>query len=191
MPRYSGERSLKKGDAMKKQFALALFMTLLALVALWAADVKTDYDHQTDFGQYRTYSWIKVQAGDTLWADRIQRDIDEQLTSKGWNKVASNGDAGVAAFGSTHNQQTLQTFYDGFGGGWFWRGFGGPGVATTTVENTPVGTLVVDIFDGRSKKLIWRGVGADALSSKVEKNEKKLENTVEDMFKRFPPKAKG
>jgi hypothetical protein len=175
---------------MKKQVAPLLIVFIVGIIALWAADAKTDYDKSTDFGQYRTYSWIKAQAGDSLWADRIQRAVDGQLSAKGWNKVASSGDAGIAAFGSTHNQQTLQTFYDGFGGGWFWRGFG-DGIATTTVENTPIGTLVVDIFDGRSKKLIWRGMGSDALSGKPEKNEKKLENTVEDMFKHFPPKARG
>jgi len=175
---------------MKKLLMPFLLIALVGVFVLWAADVKVDYNHSMDFSQYRTYSWIKVQAGDSLWADRIQRDVDGQLSQKGWNKVASNGDAGVAAFGSTHNQQTLQTFYDGFGGGWFWRGFG-DGVATTTVENTPVGTLVVDIFDGQSKKLIWRGVGSEALSGKPEKNEKKMENTVEEMFKHFPPKSKG
>src|SRR6266404_6007621 len=173
---------------MNKHFAL-LFIVMLCVFVLWAAEVKVDHDHSTDFTRYRTYSWIKVQAGDSLWADRITRDVDGQLSAKGWNKVASNGDAGIAAFGATQNQPTLQTFYDGFGGGWFWRGFG-EGVATTTVENTPVGTLVVDIFDGRSKKLIWRATGAEVLSGKPEKNERKLANTVEDMFKRFPPKSK-
>jgi hypothetical protein len=41
-----------------------------------------------------------------------------------------------------------------FGGGWFWRGFG-DGIVTTKVENTPVGTLVVEIFD--IPKASWKG----------------------------------
>jgi Domain of unknown function (DUF4136) len=77
------------------------------------------------------------------------------------------------------------------GGGWFWRGFGGDGMATTTVENTPVGTLVVDIFDGSTKKLIWRGVDSKSLSGDPEKNIDKLSKAVEDMFKKFPPPSKG
>src|SRR5262249_22500828 len=110
-------------------------------------------------------------------------------SSKGWQQVSSGGDASVSAFGATHNEQTLQTFYDGFGGGWFWRGF--DTTATTTVENTPVGTLMVDIFDTKTKKLIWRGSASDTLSSKPEKNENKLEKSVDDMFKHFPPPPKG
>jgi hypothetical protein len=45
---------------------------------------------------------------------------------------------------------------NGFGGGWFWRGFGETGMAKITVENTPVGTLVLDIFDTQSKKPKYR-----------------------------------
>jgi hypothetical protein len=123
--------------------------------------------------------------------DRIKRDIDGELSAKSWSKVDSGGDAAVSAFGATHNQQTLQTFYDGFGGGWFWRGFGGPDLATTTVQNTPVGTLVVDTFDAHNKKLIWRGNSEKTLSDKPDKNEKKLEESVQAMFKRFPPAPKS
>jgi len=157
--------------------------------ALLFADVKTDYSHSVDFGNYHTYSWLKVNAGDPLWIDRIQRAIDGELTAKGWSKVDSGGDAGVSAFGATHNQQSLQTFYDGFGGGWRWGGFGD--VATTTPINTPVGTLVVDIFDAHSKKLIWRGTSEKTLSDKPDKNEKKLEDSVQSRFKHFPPAPKS
>jgi hypothetical protein len=56
----------------------------------------------------------------------------------------------------TRNQQPLNTFYDGFGGGWRWRGFGEFGDATTTTEAYQIGTPVVDLFDAGSKNLIWR-----------------------------------
>jgi hypothetical protein len=175
---------------MKRNLLIsAVFITGAAL--LFAADVKTDYSHSVDFGNYHTYSWLKVDAGNSLWQDRIQRDVDNELSAKGWMQVPSGGDAAVSAFGSTHNQQTLQTFYDGFGGGWRWRGFGGPDLATTTVENTPVGTLVVDIFDARTKQLIWRGSAEKTLSGKPEKNDKKLEDSVQSMFKHFPPAPKS
>ncbi len=156
---------------------------------LFAADVKTDYSHHIDFGQFHTYSWLKVDAGNPLWVDRIKRDVNAELTAKGWMEVPSGGDAAVSAFGATHNQQSLQTFYDGFGGGWRWGGFG-PDLATTTTVNTPVGTLVVDIFSASNKQLIWRGTAQNTLSEKPSKNEKKLEDSVKDMFKHFPPTPK-
>jgi len=55
-------------------------------------------------------------------------------------------------------QRSLETFYSGFGGGWFWHHWGvGTGMATTTEETYTVGTLVVDLFDSRTRKLIGRG----------------------------------
>jgi hypothetical protein len=92
----------------------------------------------------------------------------------------------------THNQQTLNTFYDGFGGGWGWRrfgggGFGGLGEATTTTETYKVGTLVVDLFDAKSKQLIWRGNSSDTLSNNSNKNIQNLDKDVAKMFKQFPP----
>ena len=178
---------------MKSRFVKAFLGVSLAGIGILLAMVKTDYDHHVDFSRYRTYSWIKVQAGDTLWADRIQADVDAQLSAKGWQKVPSGGDAQVSAFGSTREQPTLDTFYTGLGGGWGWRrGWGGGmGMSTTEVESTPVGTLVVDVFDGATKKLIFRANASEAITGKPDKNEKKMAKEVEDMFKHFPPQPKG
>ena len=150
----------------------------------------TDFNHQTDFRRYHTYSWIGVRAGNTLWQDRIMGAVDGALAAKGWMKVPSGGDAGVSAFGRTREQDTLETFYDGFPG-WGWRGWWGTGTATTVLVPQAVGDLTVDIFDGKTKQLIWRVKAEKTLSSKPEKNEKKLEKSVEDMFKKFPPPEKG
>jgi predicted outer membrane lipoprotein len=173
---------------MKRHFWL--FPLLFACAFAVLATVKTDHSHSVDFSHYKTYSWIKISVEDPLWEDRVTRAVDSQLSAKGWTKVDSDGDAAVAAYGSTHTQKTLQTWYDGFGGGWYWRGFG-DGLATTTVQETPVGTLMIDIFDGPTKKLIWRGVASDTLSGKPEKDEKKMDKAVAEMFKNFPPAPKG
>ena len=159
-------------------------------MALFAADVSTDYNHHADFGRYHTYSWIGVKAGNGLWQQRIQSAIDQQLESKGWRKVESGGDAAVSAFGRVTEQDNLQTFYDGFPG-WGWRGWAGIGTATTTVIPERVGNLTVDIFDGSTKQMIWRGQASDVLSSKPEKNDKKMDEAVSKMFDHFPPSSKG
>jgi hypothetical protein len=113
------------GKYKKKVHSLVLFGVLLcSSFRVFAVHIVTDYDHSANFSQYKTYSWPKVQAGDSLWADRIQHDVDAQLAAKGWTRVDANGNATVAAFQSTQDQQTLETFYDGFGGGWRWRGGG-------------------------------------------------------------------
>jgi Domain of unknown function (DUF4136) len=119
--------------------------------------------------------------------DRIKSAVNAALAAKGWMEVPSGGDAAVVAIETTREQQTLNTFYDGFGGGWRWRGLGGLGEATTTTETYKVGTLVVDIFDANGKKLIWRGSANDTLSNSSDKNIKELDKGVSKMFKHFPP----
>ncbi len=174
-----------------KLLMLVLGISLFSGAASLNAQVRTDYDHSANFSSYKTYSWLKVQAGDSLWDDRLKQDVDSQLAAKGWTKVESGGDAMVSAFRSTTSEQTLQTFYDGFGGGWGWRGFGGGGFgdATTTTETTKVGNVVVDVFDAKSQKLLWRGKDSGDLSSNSDKNTQGLQKDISNMFKHFPPKA--
>lgn len=168
---------------------LFLAPVLLAAAAVAsAADVSTDYDHHADFSQIHTYSWIGVRAGDSLWQNRIMQAVDGQLQAKGWQKVESGGDAAVSAFGHTSERENMETFYTGFPG-WRWRGWGG--MATTNVIPEHVGNLTVDIFQGGTKDLIFRGRASDVLSSKPEKNDKKLDEAVEKMFKHFPPAGRG
>lgn len=171
------------------------FLALASLIfaACLFAKTAVDYDHSVNFGKYHTYSWIGVNVQEPLWNDRITKAIDNQLTAKGWRKVDSGADTSISAVGSTHTEQTLDTWYSGgFGGGWGHRGWwgGGPGFATTTVDRTPVGTLHIDIFDAQSKKVIWHGDCSDTLSSKPDKNETKLEKSVAELFKKFPPPEK-
>ncbi len=144
-------------------------MLVLATVS-FAQQVKTDYDHSANFGQYKTYSWEKVQTNDPLLVDRIKAAVNSTLAAKGWTLVPSGGDVEVFAIETTQNQQTLDTFYNGFGGGRRWGGFGN---ATTTVESYKVGSLVVDLFDAKTEKLIWRSSSSDTLSDNADKNTKR------------------
>jgi hypothetical protein len=187
--RWSFDAEFQNGGNMKLQKAIFGLMGLMLLFAAqsWATQVKTDYDRNANFGQYKTYSWEKVKTKDPLDVDRIKSAVNSALTAKGWTQVDSGGDVSVVAMEMTRNQQTLNTFYDGFGGGWRWRGFGGLGEATTTTETYKVGTLVVDLFDAKTKQLIWRGNSSDTLSNNSNKNIQNLDKDVEKMFKQFPP----
>jgi hypothetical protein len=64
-------------------------------------------------------------------------------------------------------------------------------MSTTTVENIPIGTLVVDMYETGSERLIWRGLAYDQLSDNPDKDTKKLEKAVDKMFAKFPPQEKG
>ncbi len=160
-------------------------------VSSLAEQAKMDNDRSTDFRQYKTYSWEGVQTRDPLFVDRIKAAVNANLQTKGWRLLETGGDVAVMAMETTQDHQTLNTFYDGFGGGWRWRGFGGFGESTTTVDTYKVGTLVVDFFDAHTKKLIWRGSASDTLASSSDKNIKTLDKEVHKMFGHFPPGEKN
>ncbi len=164
-------------------FVLVGVMSLFA-GKLSAQQVKTDYDRSANFGQYKTYSWEQIKTQDPLMVDRIKSAVKTTLAAKGFTEVPSDGDLSLVAMETTRDQQTLDTFYNNFGGGWRWGGFGD---ATTTTETYKVGTLVVDLFDTKTKTLVWRGSASDTLSNKSEKNIDNLDKGVEKMFKKFPP----
>jgi hypothetical protein len=161
------------------------FMTLTA--GLFADQVKVDYDHGANFNQVKTYSWSKVKTANSIWDDRVKDAIDKELAAKGWTQVSSGGDVALVAIEKTSVHQRYDTFYDGFGG---WRRWGmGMGEATTTVDNYKVGTLIVSMFEGNSKQLMWRGTSSSDLSGNPQKNTKKLDKDVQKMFKAFPPRT--
>jgi hypothetical protein len=161
----------------------------LFTAAIFGQQVKTDYDRAANFALYKTYSWEKVQTQDELWVDRIKSAVNTALAAKGWTEVPSDGEVAIVAMGITNDRRTVRTFYDGLGGGWRWGG--GFGEATTTVDTYEVGTLVIDLFDARTKMLIWRGSASDTVSNKANKNIKNLDKGVQKMFEHFPPISKG
>jgi uncharacterized protein DUF4136 len=179
-------------------FTLAAGLLLLSATIVLAGNVRTDYDHSADFSKYHTYSWGKVTASNPFFVSRIQQAVDQQLQAKGWQLTPSGGSVTIFASDNIHNQKEAQTMYDGFGGGWGggwgwggwgWRsGLGGFGEATTTTTNQPVGNLVVDLFDGSSKNILWRGLATEDLSNNEDKNTKAVDNDIHSMFKNFPPK---
>jgi hypothetical protein len=173
----------------KKVVLVLSGIMLLFVSALSAQQVKTDYDRNANFAQYKTFSWEQVKTKDPLDVDRIKSAVNGALTAKGWTQVDSGGDVSIVAMEITREGQTLNTFYDGFGGGWGWRRFGGGGLgeATTTTDTYKIGTLVVDLFDTKTKQLLWRGSSSDTLSNNSEKNIKNLDKGVEKLFKNFPP----
>ena len=176
-----------------KRLALAIALAFVSAAA-FAQDVKTDFDKNANFGAIKTFA---VKIG-TSWNNqisekRISDEIAQTLTEKGWKQVDANPDTLVLLHGATEKQKSLNTFYSGGYGGYGyrgWGGMGGMGTATTTTSEYTVATLVVDIFDAKSKALLFRGAAEDEISDKAEKNIKKVDKAANKMFKDFPPGSK-
>jgi len=179
---------------MRLRTLAAVALMSLAGAAARAQDVKVDYDKDANFSHIKTFSIdIATKWGNPLSEKRVLTEITQGLTEKGWALAeAGKADAVVVLHGATSKEKSLNTFYSGGYGGYGWRGWGagGMGTATTTVSEYMVGTLVVDIFDAKTKQLLFRGTAQDELSDKPEKNQKKLAKASDKLFKDFPPGSK-
>jgi hypothetical protein len=183
-------------DTNMRRFAVAAALSLFS-AAVFAQDVKVDFDKNADFGAIKTFA-VKVGTSwnNQISENRISTEIEQTLTEKGWTKAdADKADAIVVLHGATEKQKSLNTFYSGMGGygGYGWRGWGGgmgTGTATTTESEYLVGTLVVDIFNAKTKQLLFRGNAQDEISDKPDKNIKKIAKASDKMFKDFPPGSK-
>jgi hypothetical protein len=56
-----------------------------------------------------------------------------------------------------------------------------------TVQTYTEGSLIVDLYDATTKKMVWRGVATATVSSKPEKNATKIDKSLMKMFARYPP----
>jgi hypothetical protein len=58
------------------------------------------------------------------------------------------------------------------------------------VKTYTQGTLVVDLYDGHTKQLVWRGTGTDTASDKADKNNAMIQKAVAKMFAHYPPQPR-
>jgi hypothetical protein len=174
-------------------FAL-LFLLAAALGACATAPtVQTEHDPSVDFARYQTYSWREKPSGGTAMSmQRIVGDIDAQLAAKGWRLVPDGGDVVLAAHVATHQAYRLDSFYDApMWNGWGWYGpwAWAPPYASqrTRATSYTVGTLILDMFDARTKRAVWSAMAESSVPSKPAQVNAKIDQAVAKMFAGFPP----
>lgn len=163
----------------------ALTITLLLSACSNTPTVTTDHNPAASFSSYRTYMWIsKPDNMAPLMQQRMVESVDEQLSKLGWTQ-STNADVAIAAQAVLSQKQTLDTMYSGPAyRGWGWSSWGGS--STTTVRTYNIGTLVIDMFDTKTRQGIWRGTASGTLSDSPETRSGKVQAGVEKMFATFP-----
>ena len=156
---------------------LAIAGALLAATA-YAQKVTTDANPSAPFGSYKSYGWTNgTPAPNPRTEQGIHSMVGAQLAARGLAE-SNTPDMFVATHAVTAQQPQL--IVNGFD----WA-LGG----TASVETYTVGTLVVDIYDARTKQMVWRGVAADSISDKPEKHASRINKALEKMFSKYPPGA--
>jgi hypothetical protein len=197
----SGLPFRKKGLPMKR--TIVLWAILFAVSPGFAYKTRVDFDHGTQFSCYKTYSW-EDSAGasqqESLFPNQLMRQriagfIEEALSARGFKRVPKGGDLSISYQVKVTEEPVFTTFSNGFGPGWGWdsgwgNGWGGgwgSGISTTTVQTFYEGTLVIDIVDANHKKLVFQGTSTHDISSRPDRNSKRLSRAVNEIFEKYPP----
>jgi hypothetical protein len=154
-----------------------------------AQDVTYNFDASADFSKYKTYMWGETNADarpDELMDRQIKAAIEGQLASKGLAKRDQGIIDMVVTYRVRMSQEKQVNAY--VMSGWYWGG----GMGTMTTSTINVGTLVFDMYDVSSRRLVWRGYAQKTLnpSKNPEKNQKRMQKAMAKLLKNYPPKKK-
>lgn len=157
--------------------ALCLISTVVA-----AQQVSVNYNHGQSFAQYHTYAWGSNNANqiqNSILAQVAHQDIDAAMQSKGLQMVeeSQNPDLILTSNGGMREQTSYSA--------WGMRGIGG-GMGGITPEQNVEGSLIVDLYDAKTKSLVWRGIAENSLNKNGNKNQQMVEKAVQKMFKQWP-----
>jgi len=187
---------------MKSHFLPAKMLGLIFLIAFaWSCEpslkVSTDYDKSITFGQYKTFSMYtsdqKDESLSQLNHDRIVNSIRSEMTKKGFQETSSSPDLLVHPVTIFKDRMAVSstTNYYGYGGAYrpyYWGG--GMGVSGTTnydVQHYKDGSLIIDVVDAKSNKLVWQGTGNKEIDKPAKDPDAAISKAVTSIMAGFPP----
>jgi len=181
---------------------VAIFWIVLALLIVPACSgikVSQDYEQGYDFSKLKTYAWKPNDnkeygiVDNDLMDQRIRTAIDINLSAMQYRQVFS----GKPDFYISYHMSVEQIIRSSNVSGGFSVGgsssgrYGRIGIGTGgRVQSYDQGTLLIDMTDGSSNKLIWRGTSTQSVSehSDPEKITQSVNETVEKTLLQFPPR---
>jgi Domain of unknown function (DUF4136) len=160
-------------------FLLFLFVALPAS----AEEIKLDYDREVDFSRYKTFAWSPGQdpAKNPANHIRITRSVERGFTAKG---LAKSAEGNPDAYLMYHARVDDLVKVTGKSAGGYWE----PSNLRTTVDIGKVrqGTLVLEMYDGGTKDVIWRGI-ASGLAVRPDRTEEDIDAAVKKLLEGYPP----
>ena len=178
-----------------------LLVAMVLCVGARAEKIRVHYDKSIDFTKYKTYGWAPIGAvAHPMLALDVVGAVEDELNARGLKKVPANPDLLVQMYGAVDAEVSMTSnnpIYNATGGippfdpsmtspgnSLYWDGYYG----NSTVVVYP-GQLIIDLIDVSAKKLVWRGMGSEAISpNNPDKLMSEANSTVSKLFKEYPVK---
>ena len=153
---------------------MSLFLLLAAAGSGSSGEV--EYDHQVDFSKYKTWSWHEgvTHAMNPVTDNRIREAIDKSLAARGLLRVDSNPTLLVAYHASRTTQIEIAPLSHAS--------------PPTGIRYAQKGSLVVDMLDPASGKVVWRGQAAGVMKYGPNEIAEQIKAAVDKLLESFPPR---
>jgi hypothetical protein len=179
---------------MKKAIYLsaAILSSLILITACGPTmTVTNDYDHTANFSQFKTFRIVQleqqVQAISQFNQTRIINAVRAQMIAKGFTET-ENPDMVVNIVTILKNKQEIVANSYGYGGGYRPYAWGGGNMSTTVnVQDYQNGSLIIEVANASTKKLLWEGIGNQDIDSPSSNPDKTISAAVQKIMASFPP----
>jgi hypothetical protein len=184
-------------DRARERYMVVSVMVAFALAAISllagcaSVRVSSDYDHGASFAGYHTYAWLprdQARKPNPLAARLTQAAIDAEMQKKGYALTADTASADfVVDFTlSAKDRLDVQSYPTAYRGPWVWgRGYYGTQIDMRAYRE---GTLVIDIFDGKTHQPVWTGKATKELSdADLEHSRAHVQAASAAVLAEFPP----
>jgi hypothetical protein len=175
----------------------AMFVASLILCSVVQAQkTSAAFDENVDFSNYKTFAFDKEGARNPYVNTLIVDAVERELTSRGLAKVNTDPDLKVVYLAATVPNLQVQNvpFYHVVNPAYS----GMVGSATMNMWDVTTGTLVIDLLDRKSDRVVFRGTITDVLQRAPSADlkadakivSKPINKGVAKIFKKYPAKRK-
>jgi hypothetical protein len=173
---------------------IVILALLLASGCASSMTVSSHVERGLDLSRYRTYDWGPADAlptgdprldKDPVFKDRVQGAVEKELAARGFELL--NGGAPDLLI---HYHANISTRIDVNRVDRTY-GYCARGDCPPDVMEYEAGTLVLDIIDARSNRLIWRGWAQNSVEDALDDPDRMarlIDEAVTRMMRRLPPK---
>lgn len=157
------------------------FLTLMGLIASCRSiTYTTQADRSADLGDYTTFSWapgdMEKAISESDYVNEpvyrlIRSKVMKEMILKGFRYEVESPEVlvDIKVIGEPVRDQSNEADYD------YWTGYELP-------ENIDPGSLIIELIDVETNRVVWQGVATDALPQNPSPNESKMDRIVSQLF---------